>query len=112
MVLAASGGTSVYLLPVDGNGGLEQAEQLKLAGAVTTLVAGEINRADGLVDLVLGVRGPDGPALLVFEGPEGALPKPKHRAARRMGPFQRHRRCASPSRSISKASRKTTSTVP
>ena len=73
VALAASGGASLYLLPGDGNGGLGRAEPLKLIGTVTTLVAGEINRADGLVDLVVGVRGPEGPALLVFEGPEGAL---------------------------------------
>jgi CSLREA domain-containing protein len=42
------------------------------------LVTGEINRADGLDDVVVAVAGADGPAVLVFEGPEGALRgKPK-----------------------------------
>ncbi len=40
---------------------------------MTALAAGEINRLDGLPDLVVGVAGPDGPAALVFEGPDGAL---------------------------------------
>jgi len=44
-----------------------------LPGAVTALAAGEINRRDGLADLVVGVDGPDGSAVLVFEGPNGAL---------------------------------------
>lgn len=33
----------------------------------------EINRADGLIDIVVGVVADDGPKALVFEGPEGAL---------------------------------------
>jgi len=36
-------------------------------------VTGEINRADGLTDLVLAVNGEQGSQVLVFEGPEGAL---------------------------------------
>jgi hypothetical protein len=40
---------------------------------VTALVTGEINRADGLTDVVIGIVGPDGPHALVFESPDGAL---------------------------------------
>ena len=40
---------------------------------MTALVAGEINRRDGLMDLAVGVVGPDGSQVLVFEGPNGAL---------------------------------------
>jgi uncharacterized repeat protein (TIGR01451 family) len=40
---------------------------------VTGMVTGEINRRDGLADLVVGVTTPGGAKVLVFEGPEGAL---------------------------------------
>ncbi len=37
------------------------------------MTSGEINRADGLTDLMVGVTGGDGPQVLVFESPNGAL---------------------------------------
>ena len=36
-------------------------------------MTGEINRADGLTDVVVAVVAESGPKLLIFEGPEGAL---------------------------------------
>jgi CSLREA domain-containing protein len=72
VVTTAPGQTSLYLLPGDGRGGLRTAQRVMLPGVVTTLVAGEINRADGPVDLFVGLSGPNGPRVLVFEGPEGA----------------------------------------
>jgi hypothetical protein len=52
---------------------LDEAKPVPLPGAVTTLTVGEINRADGLADVVVGVVGSEGPRVLVFEGPDGAL---------------------------------------
>ena len=37
------------------------------------MLAGEIDRKDGLADLIVGVTTEEGPAILVFEGPAGAL---------------------------------------
>jgi CSLREA domain-containing protein len=73
VALASRHGTAVHLLLGDGRGGLASAEPIDLDGAVTAMVAGEINRADGLVDLVVAIDRAGAPALLVFEGPEGAL---------------------------------------
>jgi CSLREA domain-containing protein len=73
VVAAARGSDNLYLLPGDGRGGVHQAQPIAVPGAVTALVVGEINRADGLADVVVGVVGADGPQALVFEGPEGAL---------------------------------------
>lgn len=78
LVAAARGDAALVLLPGDGQGGFRPAETIRLPGAagpggVTALLAGEINRRDGLADLVVGIAGPDGPRLLIFEGPEGAL---------------------------------------
>ena len=73
LVAAAQGGAALDFLPGDGRGGLRPAELVALPGVVTAMVAGEINRIDGLADLVVGVDGAQGPAVLVFEGPEGAV---------------------------------------
>lgn len=60
-------------MPGDGRGGFGSAKQIALPGAVTTLTTGEINRRDGLIDIVVGIAAPDGPQVLVCEWPEGAL---------------------------------------
>src|SRR5207248_2413087 len=73
LVAAARGGNALWLLPGDGKGSFGAARRIDLPGSVTTLLTGEINRADGLTDVVVGVVAADGPKALVFEGPEGAL---------------------------------------
>jgi len=73
VVIAARGKKELWLLSGDGKGSLLAARQIALPGAVTSMVTGEINRADGLTDIVVGVVADDGPKALVFEGPEGAL---------------------------------------
>src|SRR6185369_2866924 len=61
------------LMSGDGKGGLRETKRIALPGGVTAMVAGEINRRDGLDDVVVGVSGKQGSRVLVFEGPEGAL---------------------------------------
>ena len=73
VVAASYGGDQLYLLKGDGQGGLQPARQFGLAGALTAFTTGEINRRDGLTDLVVGVEGKAGAQVLVFEGPDGAL---------------------------------------
>jgi CSLREA domain-containing protein len=73
VVTAARGSDKLYWLPGDGQGSLKAARQVKLPGVVTTLTTGEINRRDGLTDVVVGISSSDGPEVLVFEWPEGAL---------------------------------------
>lgn len=65
----------------DGTGSFGPAEVIAIPGRPTALVAGEVNRRDGLDDLAVGVDGPDGPMLLVFEAPEGALQRQPERLA-------------------------------
>jgi len=81
VVLASREGTALYLLPGDGSGGFGDAVAFPVEGPITAFVAGEVNRADGIVDLVVGVHGASGPAALVFEGPEGALRRGPERLA-------------------------------
>jgi parallel beta-helix repeat protein len=73
VVATALGGDSLAWLVGDGRGGLALRRRIALPGAVTALVAGEINRPDGLADLVVGVLGAGGPQALVHEWPTGAM---------------------------------------
>jgi hypothetical protein len=73
VVTAARGSDRLSWLRGDGRSGLGAAKQIRLPGSVTALIVGEINRRDGLDDVVVGVVGADGPKVLVFEGPNGAL---------------------------------------
>ncbi len=73
IVTAARGSDALYLLSGDGRGNFGQAQKVALAGHVTVMTCGDINRRDGLNDVVVAVAGPQGPQALVFESPEGAL---------------------------------------
>jgi hypothetical protein len=70
---AARGGAALWFLGGDGRGELRAAERLTIPGSATALVVGEVNRRDGLPDLVLAVVGPEGAHLQVYESPLGAV---------------------------------------
>ena len=72
LIAAARDRNRMFLLRGDGKGGLGSAELIELPGKITALTSGEINRADGLPDIVVAVSGAGGPKTIVFEGPEGA----------------------------------------
>lgn len=73
VVTATHGSGKLNLMSGDGKGGLRQTKRIDLPGGVTAMIVGEINRRDGLDDVVVGVSGGRGAKVLVFEGPEGAL---------------------------------------
>ena len=73
VVTAARGSNKLYLMSGDGKGGLREAKRIDLPGGVTAMAVGEINRSDGLVDVVVGVSGEQGAKVLVFESPDGAV---------------------------------------
>lgn len=73
VVTAAREASALWLFSGDGNGSLARSRRIDLPGRVTALVTGEINRPDGLADVVVGVVTMNGPEALVFESPEGAL---------------------------------------
>ena len=64
---------TIYFLPGDGKGSFGEPREIPLPGSATAFTTGEVNRQDGLTDIVVGVTGPQGARVLVFEGPEGAL---------------------------------------
>lgn len=73
VLMAARGGRALTLLLGDGRGYLTPASAVRLPGTLTAFAVGEINRADGLADVVAGVETLKGPRVLVFEGPQGAF---------------------------------------
>ena len=66
VVVAAKGG-GLYLLAGNGAAKLGEAQQINLPGPVTALAAGEFRAADGFTDLAVGVTGPGGEILLIFD---------------------------------------------
>jgi len=73
ILTARRGSSYLIFLRGDGHGGFQAAKAISIPGAVTALISGEINRADGLPDIVVGVTTPGGSRALVYESPLGAI---------------------------------------
>ncbi len=73
VVMTAAGSHTMYWLAGDGKGGFAAPQDVALSGNVTALVTGEINRANGLADVIVSIVGEAGAQLLIFEGAKGAL---------------------------------------
>src|SRR5215217_3641594 len=73
VITASSHSAALYLLAGNGKGEFPTVKKMALPGLVTALTAGEINRRDGLTDVIVGIGGTAKPQVLVFEGPSGAF---------------------------------------
>lgn len=73
LIAAQAGAVALWFYAGDGHGGFAAARPIVLPGAVTALEVGEMNRRDGLADIVVGVAGEAGAQALVFESPLGAI---------------------------------------
>ncbi|MFL6216136.1 MAG: HYR domain-containing protein [Blastocatellia bacterium] len=73
LVITARASRSLYVMIGDGQGGFGATKEMGLPGAVTALAAGDVNRADGLTDLLVGVMEGDSPRALIFADHRGAL---------------------------------------
>jgi hypothetical protein len=73
VVVAREGGRRLVLLKGDGGGALREERAVDVGGRITALTSGEVNRADGIDDLVVGVTTTEGHRALVFESPRGAI---------------------------------------
>src|SRR5258705_13387993 len=67
-VLFAARGGGLFLLAGDGLGGLKESQKISLPGSVTAMTAGQFRAADSWTDIAVGVAGPSGQALLIFDG--------------------------------------------
>lgn len=72
LVVAERGAPGVLLLRGNGKGDLAVSQVLAQGRPVTALAVADVNRSDGLADIAIAVTGPGGPALLIFESPDGA----------------------------------------
>ena len=73
VVTAENGGGSLVLLSGDGRGGFAASRSITLPGRVTSMATGDVNRMDGLADILVAVKGSGTAKLLVYEGPAGAV---------------------------------------
>ena len=73
IVLASREDSSLFFMAGDGTGKFKSTEAIVLAGRITALASGDVNRRDGLSDLAVAVDAADSPKLLVFEGSRGAV---------------------------------------
>ncbi len=73
LVLTAPGAHTLSWFRGNGQGAFTPMPALPLPGAVTTLLAGEVNRSDGLADVIVAIDTEAGAQLLIFQGPQGAL---------------------------------------
>ncbi len=72
LAAAAEGYHSLHFLTGDGTGNLNLERSADLGIPITHLIAGDVNRRDGLSDLVVGLSG-DRSEVRVYEGPHGAM---------------------------------------
>jgi CSLREA domain-containing protein len=73
LVAARRAGNTLHLFRGNGRGRFAEAEAVSLPGRVVAMAAGEVNRRDGLGDLIVSIASDEGARVLVFESPEGAL---------------------------------------
>ena len=66
------GSKRLLLLTGDGSGNVNFSKEIYVDGTITAMIRGDINRQDGLDDLILGVTSAAGNHVLVFEGQKGA----------------------------------------
>ena len=75
-VLVGALGRDLFLLAGDGQGNLDEPVQITLPGVVTAVVAGQFRAPDGWIDLAVGIDGPSGPQVLIYDGADGVTGEP------------------------------------
>lgn len=73
ILAAAKGSKSLYWLEGDGKARFSKLHTIELDGPVTAITVGEINRADLLADVIIGIQGKKNSQILVYESPRGAF---------------------------------------
>ena len=76
IISAARGSEELQLLAGDGHRGFREPKPVRLPGRLTTMASGQKTQPDGWADVVVGIVGKNGPALLVYETKHGVLADP------------------------------------
>jgi CSLREA domain-containing protein len=66
VVAATRGGNEIFFLRGNGKGNFAPAQSAELPGALTAMASGDVNRTDGLADLVVGIGGAM-PSVVVYD---------------------------------------------
>jgi hypothetical protein len=73
LITGEIGGTSISLLKGDGRGAFAAGQTIKLPARMSAAAVGDVNRMDGLADIIVAVGDASGARLLVFEDGKGAI---------------------------------------
>lgn len=73
IVTGQRGSDSLYFLRGNGRGGFAVAKRIPVPGSITGMISGEMNRPDGLTDIILAVNTSAGARAVVLESPLGAV---------------------------------------
>ncbi|HET9837491.1 MAG TPA: hypothetical protein VFR84_04590 [Candidatus Angelobacter sp.] len=73
LVVAARGGTALFVFSGDGHGNFAAPQQLNLPGAVSALIGGDLGYGKGFHNVVVGLNGTSGPELAIFAGGQDGL---------------------------------------
>ena len=73
VVVATMGSQHFSFLLGDGRGSLPELRELELGGRLSTATVGEINRADGIADLIVGIVRQNTSAIAVYQSLAGVL---------------------------------------
>lgn len=75
-IVVGAQGRDLFLLAGDGQGNLDEPVQIALPGVLTALTAGQFRAPDGRMDLAVGIDGPSGPQVFIYDGADGVNGEP------------------------------------
>ncbi|MGB9120429.1 MAG: CSLREA domain-containing protein [Candidatus Angelobacter sp.] len=73
LVIAAKGGGALYVFAGDGKGNFAAPQTVNLPGGVTAMLGGDLGRATGFTQVLVGINGHSGPELAVFSGSQDGV---------------------------------------
>src|SRR5262245_6996390 len=76
LVVAERNSDAVWVIPGRRGGGFGGPRHIELEGAITALAVADVNRADGIDDIIVALTGPLGSSLAVLQGERSVLPLP------------------------------------
>jgi mucin-19 len=73
LVIAAKGGSALVVFAGDGKGNFASPQTVNLPGGVTSMLGGDLGRANGFTQIIVGINGHSGPELAVFTGSQDGV---------------------------------------
>jgi CSLREA domain-containing protein/uncharacterized repeat protein (TIGR01451 family) len=73
LVIAAKGRAALYVFAGDGKGNFAAPQSVALPGPISVMAGGDLGHAVGFNKVMVGINGPSGPELAVFNGSQDGL---------------------------------------